>query len=183
MTDEPIRATHDNLDEHAEPVIAKWLVDAALSRTVLRYGEAKNRLEKQVGFSNIGQATNLGRSAEKLMLKIQEKYPNAPLLNALLVKKSDNMPGEGLAKFLWERYKIPDFSVKGVRENNKPLWQEYTQKAADEVYNFYGWPYIYSEVYERPYEPERKELLALQTDSEAKKQDHQRGHGGEGPKT
>ena len=154
MTAERIKPTYENFDKYAEPEIAKWLIDAALSRTVLTYGEVKDRLEKQVGFSDIGQATRLGYSADKLMFNILEKYPNAPLLNVLLVNKSENTPGEGFAKFLSKRYNIAAFSVKGVKKNNAPLWREYTEKATDEVYNFNRWPRIYAEVYARPYIPE-----------------------------
>lgn len=175
-----ISPTNDNLDRYAEPKITEWLVDAALSRTFLTYGEAKQRLEKEHNFSHIWH-NRPGYCAEQLMRKIQKEIPDAPLLNALLVNASDKMPGEGIADFFSKHYNNSILKKKGIREKNEPLWRKYSEMATEEVYNYFRWPYIYTEIYKKPYTFKREELRVLYSDCCAEENSALGRRGGEGP--
>ena len=87
-----MRPTKENLKEHAAQPLAQWLIHAARRRSSITYGEAKLRLEREIGFSTIFPTT-MGVPAGNLMYRMQDVRPDCPLLNILLVRQEDRMPG------------------------------------------------------------------------------------------
>lgn len=181
MPSELIRPTNPNLDKYAEPVLAKWLIEAALNRGDLTYGEAKLRLEKQVGFSSIGRATRLGYCAGQIMHNIHAKFPKAPLLNTLLVLQQDHMPSTGAGGFMASHFGKPKLAREGTRDEKPDLWREYFEAAAEEVYEFADWPEIYQQVYGQPYEADSSPMSPSSPQGGTEKDGLPRGRGGEGP--
>lgn len=181
MPSSPIKPTNANLDMYAEPALAKWLIEAALSRSVLTYGEAMLRLEKQVGFSRIGRATRLGYCAGQIMHNIHAKFPNAPLLNTLLVLQNDYMPSTGAGSFMANYFGKPNLAKEGIRQENPDLWRRYFESAAEEVYAFPDWPKVYKDVYAKPYQPDTSRMSPSNPTGGTEKDGIARGRGGEGP--
>lgn len=181
MARQPIKPTNANFDKYAESVLAKWLVEAAMKRGDLTYGEAKLRLEKEVGFSPIGRATRLGYAAGELMKRIHAKYPDAPLLNTLLVLQEDHMPSTGAGWFMAEYYGKRRLAKEGIREEDPELWREYFEAAAEEVYGYSDWPEVYEEVYGRPFSIDTSSMSAANPKGGTEKDGIPRGRGGEGP--
>lgn len=58
--------TNENLKKHATKPLMQWLIDAAKRRRSITYGEAKRRLEAEIGFSDIFP-TRVGIPAGALM--------------------------------------------------------------------------------------------------------------------
>lgn len=181
MTSSPIKPTNANLDKHAEPVLANWLIEAALNRSDLTYGEAMLRLEKQVGFSSIGRATRLGYCAGQVMHNIHAHFPNAPLLNTLLVLQDDHMPSTGAGGFMADYFGKPKLAKEGIRKDKPDLWREYFEAAAEEVYAFADWPKVYQQIYGKPYKADASNMSASNPEGGTEKDGIPRGRGGEGP--
>ncbi|MBJ3764390.1 hypothetical protein ILP92_16745 [Maribius pontilimi] len=181
MPNELIKPTNANLDKHAEPVLAKWLIESALNRGDLTYGEAMLRLEKQVGFSSIGRATRLGYCAGQIMYNIHSEFPDAPLLNTLLVLQDDHMPSTGAGGFMASHFGKPKLAREGIRDDKPDLWRKYFEAAAEEVYDFAGWPDVYQKVYGIPYKADESTMSVSNPEGGTEKDGLPRGRGGEGP--
>lgn len=181
MTGQLIKPTNENFDKHAEPVLAKWLVEAAMNRADLIYGEAMLRLERQVGFSSIGRATRLGYCAGQIMHNIHAKFPDAPLLNTLLVLQNDHMPSTGAGGFMATHFGKPKLAREKFRDDKPDVWRKYFEAAAEEVYAFSDWPEVYRKVYGKPYKPDASDMSASNPTGGTEKDGILRGRGGEGP--
>ncbi|SDW38897.1 hypothetical protein [Paracoccus sanguinis] len=181
MTRIPIKPTNENFDKYAEPVLARWLIEAAMNRTDITYGEAMLRLEQQVGFSSIGRATRLGYCAGQIIHNIQANFPDPPLLNALLVLQEDHMPSTGAGSFLAAHFNQPRLASQGFRDSKPAIWREYFESAAEEVYAFPDWPRVYRKVYGTPYKPDTSKMSPSSPTGGAEKDGIARGRGGEGP--
>ncbi|WP_297490369.1 hypothetical protein [Acidocella sp.] len=139
------------MKQHASKPLAAWLVEVAQTRDVLTYGEAKLRLEKECNFSTIF-STNMGTPAGELMDRILEKYPKAPLLNVLLVKQEDKMPGDGAGAYLAAYCDEPVLAKKGARTKHKDLWRACFEASAKDAYEFKDWPKVFKSVFGLPYQ-------------------------------
>lgn len=181
MSQKLIKPTNKNFDKYAEPVLAQWLIEAALNRDSIPYGEAKLRLEHETGFSSIGRATRLGYCAGMMMHNIYAKFPNAPLLNVLLVLQADGMPSDGAAGFMAKHFGKKLLNRVGIREANPGLWRQYAEAAAEEVYEFRHWPEIYRKIYGRAYQPDKPKTANGNRSEGSEKDGIPRGRGGEGP--
>ena len=181
MSADLIKPTNENLRKIAAPILAKWLVDAALRRTTLTYGEALLRLEKEIGFSSIGRATRLGVPAGCLMGDIHEISENAPLLNVLLVLQSDDMPSTGAGGFMAEYFGVTKLGEENIRYNEPKLWRKYFERAADEVYAYPNWQKLLDRVYPSKTGYKSGLLSALTPLAGTEKEGIPRGRKGEGP--
>ena len=94
-----MRPTRGNLKQHATPLLAQWLIHATKRRSSVTYGEAARRLEIDFEFDTIFPP-RMGIPAGVLMYRILEVQSDCPLLNILLVRQSDGMPGEGAGPFM-----------------------------------------------------------------------------------
>jgi hypothetical protein len=162
----------------AQP-LAQWLIEVALKRDCLSYGAAKVRLESEHGFSKIFP-THMGGPAGRLMHDIQIIEPDAPLLNVLLVRSLDEMPGEGAGWFMASRFGKSELGEKGVRKNRPKLWRKYFEKAASEVYAYSGWEDLFEKVYGSPYKPDSGPLAPFDLSAGTEKDGQKPGGGGEG---
>jgi hypothetical protein len=181
MPPSSIKPTNKNFDKYAEPIMAKWLIEAAMNRTDLIYGAAMLRLEKQVGFSSIGRATRLGYCAGQIMHNIHAKFPDAPLLNTLLVLQNDRMPSTGAGWFMARYFGKPMLATEGFRDKKPNVWRDYFEAAAEDVYAYPDWPRVYKTVYGKPYRPDTSDQSPSNTEGGTEKDGLPRGRGGEGP--
>ena len=94
-----MQATRDNLRQHAARPLTQWLIHAAKRRSSLTYGEAKRRLETEIDFNTIFSSM-MGVPAGALMNRILRVRSDCPLLNILLVRQGDGMPGDGAGTFM-----------------------------------------------------------------------------------
>jgi len=181
MVPQPIRATDENLETIGAPLLAGWLVEAALDRSSITYGEAMLRLEREHGFSSIGRATRIGRVAGRLMWDLQSAQADAPLLNALLVLQVDRMPSTGASGFMADHFGVEMLREEGIRDHRPDVWRDYFDQAAAQVYDFGRWPELYEETYGRDYRDTRSDLDPGQPIAGNEKDGVPRGRGGEGP--
>lgn len=167
--------TRSKLAQDGAKYVAHWLIEAAQNDTVITYGEAGRNLEKLLNIPNIFDV-HMGDPAGKLMCDIHEKFPEAPLLNTLLVRQEDAMPGAGAGHFMAEWFECPDLAKDGIRESSPSLWKEYSEYAFDEVRAFQDWPDVFENVYENKYEPKNTSIAA------SKSKSHKGGGEGDGHK-
>lgn len=128
-------ATNENLLEYAIEPTLRWLVAAALDGTVMTYGDVKQKLEDEVGFSTIF-TIRIGFVAGSLIEKILERLPNAPLINVLVVNQTDRQPSEGAGGFMADRFNEPRLSKQGAKQKHPQLWETTFRRAAAEVYEY-----------------------------------------------
>ena len=143
----PLKGTNENLRNHATKPLAQWLIEAAKRRSSITYGEAKLRLEKEKGFGTIF-SPRMGKPAGELMDRILKVRPNCPLLNILLVKQENRMPGDGAGSYMARYLRIRKLQVDGVRKSDPKLWRDAFDKIATKVYAFNEWDQVYHEVFE-----------------------------------
>jgi len=174
-----IKPTNVNLKKHAVTPLASWLIQVAETRDVLTYGEAKLRVEQEHNFSTIF-SPKMGFPAGEVMNRILEEYPDAPLLNVLLVKQEDKMPGDGAGWYLSNHFKKPFLAVKGARKKHRKLWKECFEEAAEEVYAYDEWPKVFKKVFGTTYHP-RTPLDETGADPPEKDGLPRWGRAGEGP--
>jgi len=98
--------TNANLSRHSIKPAMKWLIATALDGATMTYGEIKERLEREAGFTTVFP-TRIGFVVGTLMSKIQEISPNAPLINVLAVNQKDRLPSEGAGSFLANKFENP----------------------------------------------------------------------------
>ena len=141
-----MRATTDNLKHHASAPLAQWLIHAAKRRSSVTYGEAKRRLETEFEFDTIFP-TRIGIPAGALMYRILKIQPDCPLLNILLVRQSDCMPGEGAGPFMADYLEKPRLAKTGYRDGNLQQWRAACDEIATDVYAFMDWDRIYRKAF------------------------------------
>jgi hypothetical protein len=120
-----MKQTNENLSSDiATKSLMRWLVAAALDNSFLTYGEAKRRLESEVGFENIARSGRTGRTAGTMIDNLLRIDSQTPLLNVLLVEQATELPSDGAGGYLAARFK-----------NRFPnLWRSAFNQAAGEVY-------------------------------------------------
>ena len=148
-------------------------------RSSLTYGAAKHRLQAEHGFSEIF-STHMGAPAGRLMHDIQAVEADAPLLNVLLVRQGDDMPGEGAGSFMAARFGKAELGEKGIRQRRPKLWRKYFEKAASEVYAYSGWPDLFRKAYGTTYQPDTGPLSPFDPAAGTEKDGQKPGGGGEG---
>lgn len=168
-----------DLNKSGAKPMALWLIDAALNRGDLSYEDAKTRIQKKLNFTKIFP-THMGGPAGQLMYDIQKVQEDAPLLNVLLVRSDDRMPGEGAGSFMAARFGKPELEEKGVRKKNPKLWREYFERAASEVYAYSGWGELFEKVYGSAYETDSGPLSPFDLNAGTEKDGRGPGGGGEG---
>ena len=146
---ERVKATEANLaSPRATEPLARWLIGAAKHCTDLTYGEAASRLEKECGFSRIFPAIRMGVVAGEMQYRILELDSDAPLLNALLVRKDTGEPGNGAREFLAERDPTEvRLKEEDARTSYPRLWTEAVARAVDEVYRYPDWDALYGQLF------------------------------------
>lgn len=143
----------DLLNTSGAQPLANWLIEAALARDTLTYGEAKARLREELGIDGEIFSTHMGRPAGQLMLDIHGADPSAPLLNVILVRQGDGMPGEGAGSFMATRFSQPILAEKGIRGKEPELWRSSFERAASEVFAYPYWRELFQQTYAKPFEP------------------------------
>ena len=141
-----MRATADNLKQHASAPLAQWLIHAAKRRSSVTYGEAKRRLETEFEFDTIFPIM-MGIPAGALMRRILEIQPDCPLLNILLVRQKDCMPGEGAGPFMANYLEQPRLAKPGYRNKHQQRWRAACDEIATDVYAFKDWERIYRKAF------------------------------------
>lgn len=147
-----MQPTRENLRQHAAKPLTRWLIDAANTRSFVTYGQAKRRLETEVGFTTIFSA-HMGVPAGRLMYRIQEVMPDCPLLNILLVQQGDKMPSEGAGSFIASYLDDPRFNADDFRETDKQAWRVACDRIAADVYAFDDWDRVYEDAFGEPLPP------------------------------
>ncbi len=122
--------------------MARWLIDAAKRRSSVTYGEAKRRLESEFEFNTIFPM-KIGIPAGALMERILGIDSDCPLLNVLLVRQSDGMPGDGAGPFMAKYLVQAELKEPGYRNRNRQQWRAACDQVATDVYAFRDWDRIY----------------------------------------
>lgn len=148
--DGQLKWTNDNLREIVSPLIACWLIEAAEQRSTMTYGEARTRLMNNHGFGKPYTDTRLGWPAGELMGRLHDQDKGAPLLNTLLVRQDDGMPGEGAGEFFSQHFNDRKMGIEGAREQFPKRWKRYTSKAAEEVFAYKEWRQLYEATFSAP---------------------------------
>ena len=146
-----IPATDENLKKHATKPLTQWLIDAAKRGRSITYGEAKQRLEAEIGFSYI-DPRRVGIPAGALMSDIQNKWSEkkkkkwpekCPLLNILLVQQKTRLPGDGAGPFMARYLNDRDLTTKEPKR-----WRVACKKIAMDVYAFEDWDQVYHHTFD-----------------------------------
>ncbi len=141
-----MRSTWENLKQHASKPLTQWLIQAAKSRSCITYKEAKLRLETEIGFDTIFSSM-MGVPAGELMEQILAFRPDCPLLNILLVRQDNQMPGDGAGPFMADYLNDPKLKSRDFREKNPKKWREACNKIATDVYAFQDWERVFRHVF------------------------------------
>ena len=141
-----LRGTDENLTAYAVQPVTRWLIDAAHRETTLTYGEASRYLTLEHGFGKIF-STRLGFVAGALMDRIHKERPDAPLLNALLVRQDDLYPGEGVSWYMARRFRRLWLEDKSNRDRRWEDWKQFADRAIEEAYQFADWAGVYRDVF------------------------------------
>ncbi|WCP15042.1 hypothetical protein sphantq_03497 [Sphingobium sp. AntQ-1] len=130
-----MKQTNENLSaDTATKALMRWLVAAALDNSFLTYGEAKLRLEQEVGFERIARAGRTGLVAGTMIDNLIRVDPKAPLLNVLLVEQATELPSDGAGSYLANRFQEPLLRLDNAKNMYHKLWRRTFDKAAGEVY-------------------------------------------------
>lgn len=153
----------------------RWLLPRVTKRESMTYGEIAAALEIRLNIRKIF-SIHVGHVAGHLMNDILEIYPDAPLLNALVVDGS-GVPGKGITYYQKKRFGRNYSNYKKLPIKKKRLIFE---RAAQEVFLYDRWDEIYSELYDmRP--PARPKRSRKSKEEDGKSPDGRKGGGGEKP--
>ena len=141
-----MRASRDNLIQHAAEPLAQWLIHAAKRRSTITYGEAKRRLETEFGFDTIFSIM-MGHPAGAVMDRLLDVQPDCPLVNVLLVRQGDGMPGDGAGSFMANYLGQPRLARPGYRDRHPMRWRTACDEIATDVYAFRDWERVYREAF------------------------------------
>lgn len=171
----------ENLTTHALKPLMRWLIAVALDESTMTYGEAKDRLEAEEGFSTIFSPM-MGKPAGALIWRIQQVEPKAPLINVLLVAQKDRLPGEGTGYFFAKRFRRPELEAPDFKKNHPDEWERVFEKAANEVYQYSleGWLDLYERVFETSLSPGEIEKERKKRHKGTEKDGIRYGRSGEG---
>ena len=164
-----MRATDENLKLYAVKPMTAWLIQAANTESTLRYGEIKERLRSICGFNDF-RATRVGKAAMFMMDEIHAVFPDAPLLNILVVQqdkkrtRDNEIPSIGAGPFMARRFQVDALADDNIIETNIQLWEEYVNKAKKEVYECDQWTEIFERVFSEPF-PSESEKVGVERDS------------------
>ena len=142
----PIPSTVENLKQHAAKPLAGWLIHAAKRRSSVTYGEAAQRLETEIGFATIFPP-RMGVPAGEVMYRIQDVHADCPLLNILLVRQADRVPGDGAGQFMADYLGNPRLASPQYRERHPGRWRAACEEIATDVYAFEDWDQVYHDVF------------------------------------
>lgn len=145
----PIPPTNANLQQHGAPPLAQWLIQAAHRGSFITYGQAAQRLQAEIGFSNIFP-TRMGIPAGHLMYEMLDVWPDCPLLNVLLVRQQGHVPGDGAGGFMANYLEWPDLGIHGFRNEHPDEWRAATEAIAADVYAFDEWDQVYFDAFGQP---------------------------------
>ena len=81
------------------------------------------------------------------MYRMLEVRPDCPLLNVLLVRREDRMPGSGAGSFMADYLGAPRLKSSGFRERHPRRWRSACDEIATDVYAFREWDEIYAEAF------------------------------------
>jgi hypothetical protein len=83
------------------------------------------------------------------MEKIQERAPDAPLINVLVVNQADQSPSKGAGGFMANRFHDQRLAEKDAKQKHPELWEESFRRAAAEVYAYGAkkWSALYKKVF------------------------------------
>ena len=152
--------------------LTEWLIHAAKSHRTLTYGQVKRRLEEQCGFDVIF-TISVGKVAGATMNAILDEFPDAPLLNVLLVRVNSGLPGLGVVGYLATRYPGRRW-LRGDSVEKHTRWRELVEYEATRVYEYKHWDKVYRQIYGR-------RLPAIAENLKGSERDiANRGRGGEG---
>lgn len=130
-----MKQTNANLaSDQATKAMMRWLVAAGLDNSYLTYGEARSRLENELGFERIARAGRTGLTAGTMIEKLLRVAPDAPLLNILLVERHTELPSDGAGSFLAARFNQPRLAWENAKDRFPKLWRKTFDRAAGEVY-------------------------------------------------
>lgn len=147
------RPTDKNLCRFGTNHLMKWLIEAAREKRTVTYGEVAGRLERECGFTSMGRsgARRIGqRVAEPMQKKIHQQKSDAPLLNVLVVRKVDRLPGQGeCIRKIFCRHFSDETWLKNERalEEYPEKWKRIVGKATEEVYAYKDWESLYEKIY------------------------------------
>jgi hypothetical protein len=153
-----VKQTNENLgSDPATKAMMRWLVAAALDNSFVTYGEAKRRLEQEVGFDKIARAGRTGHTAGSMVDKMLASDPRAPLLNVLLVEQATELPSDGAGSYLASRFQQPELRGKNAKTLYPDLWRRTFDQAAGEVYatTEEEWQRLFYGVYREPLNAEQ----------------------------
>ena len=170
----PIRPTNANLQQYGAPPLAQWLIREAHRGSSLPYGQAAQCLQTEIGFGNIFPLARMGIPAGHLMDQMLAVRPDCPLLNVLLVRQQDRMPGEGAGGYMAIYLNWRELNAPGYRDEHPDEWRAATEAIAADVYAFDEWDQVYLEAFGQP--------LPAPADPEGQEEDGiVHGRQGEGP--
>lgn len=179
-----MRQTNENLSSNvATMAMMRWLVAAALDNSYLTYGEAKHRLEEEVGFDRLARAGRTGYTAGSMIDKLLQVDPLAPLLNVLLVERATELPSDGAGSFLANRYGEPRLRREGAKDRHPRLWRRVFDMAAGEVYATpeVEWRRLFQLAFGDQLDPEQVARERQRRKAGAEDDGIQYGRSGEGP--
>lgn len=179
--------TDEDLYNHALEPTMRRLVAVALDGSTVTYGDIKQMLEAEAGFSTIF-ATRIGYVAGELMYRLHKVDPDAPLINALVVNQDDRQPSKGAGGFMAERFDVPKLAEDGAKERYPKLWEDTYQRAAAEVYAYeeVDWAKLFKKTFASDFlsseiEAERDALKDGAENDGLDYNNRRYGKGGEGP--
>lgn len=148
MRGKSYRGTDEDLLRHGLAPVFRRLIVTALDGASVTYGELKRYLEEHAGFATIFP-TRVGFVVGALMERIQAVYPDAPLINVLVVSATDQTPGRGAGAFMADRFGKPHLARLGFKKRHPKAWKAAFDQAADEVYlaNADQWRSLYHRLF------------------------------------
>lgn len=155
-----IKPTDDNLiSEDTIRFLIRILSQAAREKERLTYNKAAEKIERRFDFSRIFR-TRMGLLAGRMMDKILEQEPSAPLLNMLLVREDTRYPGKGVQGYLVNRYpKKRWLKEQECLKTHRDRWRDLADKAVEEVYNYGRWDDLCEDLYVNDIEGKEKDGL------------------------
>ncbi|WP_422071166.1 hypothetical protein [Tranquillimonas rosea] len=81
------------------------------------------------------------------MDRIHDRYPEAPLLNVLLVRQDTRYPGNGAGSYLSRWFRKDSLAKKDTWLNRPKFWSKYCDDVITEVYAFERWNRVIDDVF------------------------------------
>ncbi|MEQ8740738.1 MAG: hypothetical protein RID59_19590 [Hoeflea sp.] len=145
----------------------------------MTYGEAKRRLQSEHRFGDIFP-TMMGHPAGAAMDNLHDADPTAPLINVLLVKEENRLPGAGVRYYLADRFRKPQLREEQADKKYPDLWRKISEKAMDEVYAYRDWEKLFKRIYGQAYAPDPETVKRQKGRDGREKDGLPRGRSGEG---